>query len=315
MVTFFKTLWKDVSKQPGWGYLLVTYTFLVWILPDICILDPITDPHCNISLQASPTLTVLLLTGITYLIGDALDKAIFNNYTRPQHSINSREQALADLDIKKGSYGVSLALLKAAGKYNGLIPIYNELAKFLRSFAVFVFFILFLPSQTLKVIWPTTYSSGVKFGAFLITFILLWLYIQFKGIHITKLYFERKKLVLNDKGFNFLWYEPHLKQWTKRLLHFISLGLDWLINLIKIPKLIESIKKILEIKDDDEKKEKKYNEADLELSNYNEKNRVYFWDGKLVIGAKNGNSDSTFRSTKVELLMSRYRFCNGGSFI
>ncbi len=83
--SFISQLTKNASKQPGWVPLvLLLYIYFLYIVPaGVNML--------GYSLNEQASVSVLLAAFISYQIGDAVDKALFENYFRSQVSKQLRK--------------------------------------------------------------------------------------------------------------------------------------------------------------------------------------------------------------------------------
>lgn len=155
---FIQQLFKNFEKQPGWIPLLV----LCYVLVSVFHLPEYAARLFELPRLSSLPAEVLavLLTYVFYILGDALDKAIFKKQ-RPDGSLTdrfkpawlsaAREHAQATLGVREGIYAASIALSNAADKEFPRLRIHiaNESAKFLRSLVIPLLAIsLYLLSQT-----------------------------------------------------------------------------------------------------------------------------------------------------------------------
>jgi hypothetical protein len=123
---------KNVKKAPGWLMLWLTCYVLAQFVPhDFVVLGFPVHEHTEVA--------SVLATGVLFLLGDAMDEALFDDLTetRPQRLVDKRKAVKKKLKLKEHLYQVSLKIAVAAKRYDGtLISLENETSKFVRSLVV-----------------------------------------------------------------------------------------------------------------------------------------------------------------------------------
>ena len=145
---FVQQLFKNFEKQPGWIPLLLLSYIAV---PAFHLLDHAASTLRYPRLSSTPVeVLAVVLTYVFYLLGDALDKAVYKK-KNPDGSVgdrfkpiwlqDARNTARKAFGVHDGIYPASLALTTAAEKEfpRMRIHIANESAKFLRSLVIPLF--------------------------------------------------------------------------------------------------------------------------------------------------------------------------------
>jgi hypothetical protein len=145
---FVQQLFKNFEKQPGWIPLLLLSYIVVLALH---LVDRAAVAFRYPRLSAIPVeVCAVVLTYVFYLLGDALDKAVYKKKCsdgraedrfKPVWLQDARQKAQTAFGVRDGIYAVSIALTAAAEKEfpRMRIHIANESAKFLRSLAIPLF--------------------------------------------------------------------------------------------------------------------------------------------------------------------------------
>ena len=123
---------KDMEKSPGWFSLIV----LLYVLFDrghaAVKVSAIIERLVGKSLIVPDELLVILVAGLAYQLGDALDAGF---YADSRETKRLRRCARFKLGVHSGVYGVASSLINASEKTRGIsaIWVWNEISKLLRS--------------------------------------------------------------------------------------------------------------------------------------------------------------------------------------
>jgi hypothetical protein len=172
-------LTKNLKKAPGWVPLSIACYLLFQLVP------PNTQ-FLGIALHSHKEVVILLATLALYLLGDALDEALFDrlklsSLDEPRAKVKQR------LLMKKGYYEVAKALVVAAEKYHGTwIEVKNEAAKFLRSMGCLAAISAIVLLTQTQFLWSAV--------LLIFTPILISMYVILKAAHMRDIYF----LVANE---------------------------------------------------------------------------------------------------------------------
>lgn len=176
----FKTaadqLAKDAKQSPGW----VPLTAVCYVAFELLLRDGTVR---NVPLADHKEFLVAAATVLLYIIGDALDKAIWKRL-EPSFVEEPRQKAEEALGVQRndGLYRVSKSLAVAAEKYDGSwIQFKNELSKLLRSGIL----PCAIAAGILLLLGHFWWAAGALFGLGA----LLFGYLYLKGSHIVDLYF------------------------------------------------------------------------------------------------------------------------------
>lgn len=168
-------LTKNVKKAPGWVPLSITcYLLFRLIFSD--------KTFFGISLAEHRELIVLAATLILYVLGDALDGAIFDRISRRLRKLNQDRTSIKDtLLMDEGYYDVAKALVVAARRYDGTwIQVKNESAKFLRSVGCLTAILAVALAVRAQFIWALLLLP--------ITLLLIASYVLLKAAHMSDIY-------------------------------------------------------------------------------------------------------------------------------
>jgi hypothetical protein len=179
--TFVDQLAQNAAKQPGWVPLVIL-TYLALPIAGI----PESISIAGRVVQMSDELLAAVCTLVLFVVGDALDKAIYKplkleKRLAPRGLETARGAARSTLRIHDGIYGVAKALASAAGSFQSFsVQFLNEAAKLLRS--------LIIPAVAAG-LWLVV-TRRVAFGVPLIIAggSLIMLYAWLKATHIRHLY-------------------------------------------------------------------------------------------------------------------------------
>jgi hypothetical protein len=142
---FVQQLVKNLEKQPGWvPLLLLSYVAMPFL--HVSERVALAFRYSQISRIPMEVLAVLF-TYVLYLLGDALDKAVWKRKRSDgrvkdrftfRRLKDARDKAQDAFGVQEGIYAASMALTTAAEKEfpRTRIHIANESAKFLRSLAI-----------------------------------------------------------------------------------------------------------------------------------------------------------------------------------
>lgn len=202
-----KQLSENVKKQPGWGWLLVVITALLFVegkVIDIVELRLLTN-HIEIS--------AVVLTFVFYQLGDALDKVTFKKRDEEAKKwvervkISEIDDAQNEFGITDGVYDVSMKILEKA-KQDTSVYLLNEMAKVFRSLiilalAAVIWFAFQLPYPSALV--PLAIAIvivGMPIAIALMIFLELayLVYPWLKNLHRRKLYKTIVALLRKTKG-------------------------------------------------------------------------------------------------------------------
>lgn len=184
---------QSVKDAPGGFLLIIACYFSVPLAAGYV-------PRYEVYLVKYAAFVGPLVALILYLLGDALDAAVFPRevdgkpggwrWLAPDLA-EKREEAREALKLKNGIYSLSMSLVEAAGKYRGsIIQLENESAKFLRSAVLPCCFLgcLFLAGQE----WL---FAGCSLG---VSLILLFVYGRLKQAHMNNIYSKAIELARNS---------------------------------------------------------------------------------------------------------------------
>jgi|GEM_PF-1507985 len=190
--TLLDQLSKNAKKAPGW-IPLVFFCYFLWF----AVLEHGTVISDNMNQHKALIITSVAL--LLYVVGDALDKAVFPRENKqggwkwltPASLEDRKRAAKKALLLKSDYYRVSKALAESAGMYSGSwIQVKNELAKFFRSIVI--------PIATLGIILIFQNRTLLGIIAVIATPLLLLVYGRLKAWHMCDLYklteqFSKKK--------------------------------------------------------------------------------------------------------------------------
>jgi hypothetical protein len=166
-------LTKNIKKAPGWVPLSITCYLLLQILPP-------NARVLGISLHEHKEIVILLATLTLYLLGDALDEALFDRLPLPKLEVY-RKKAREVLCMDKGYYEVAKALVVTAKRYEGSwIQVENEAAKFFRSMGCFTIIASVVLLMQTRLLWST--------AMLLLTPLLIVNYVLLKAAHMRDIY-------------------------------------------------------------------------------------------------------------------------------
>lgn len=175
---------SNAKKAPGWVPLLVTLYLCVLLLHENTLV-------LGIPIIEHKELLVTATAFLLYLIGDALDKAIFRRF-QPRYLNNFRKTAQTALGMDVGYYEVAKSLAVAAKKYDGSwIQVKNESSKFLRSLIIPLFIAGVILFYNCFLTWGLSAFAGIIFFSYA--------YINLKAWHMCDLYKLTQKLTEHNK--------------------------------------------------------------------------------------------------------------------
>ena len=183
--TFIKQLTTNLKQAPGW----VPLAAVCYVVYDVLFRTP---PGPQTPRADHKELIVATAALVLYVIGDALDKALWKRFKRAflQTNYETVETTLA-IQEDEGLYRVSKALAVAAGHYDGSwIQVKNELAKLCRSLVLPCLVVCPLLLLRGQIGWSTLALLGVP--------VLLWTYLKLKASHIDDLCFLSTRVYSND---------------------------------------------------------------------------------------------------------------------
>lgn len=175
---------ENAAKAPGWLPLLVLcYVGFMFVSEGATLL--------GFPLKAHEELIVPMVTLVLYVLGDLLDKPLFK-CLKIVSVEKSKQDIKGVLDLKEGTYRVSMALATASKKrILRWIQFQNEFAKFLRS--------LVLPSAGLGVFFLIRCQAALWGAAFAGANLFCVLYILLKSSHKKGLYRLSEELSRDGK--------------------------------------------------------------------------------------------------------------------
>lgn len=197
--TLFGQAAKNIMRAPGWIPLVVVCYLLFPLVKQ-------EFPDSSIDFENHKLLIVSIIAAMFYVLGDALDKAVFprdtNNGPRGWKWLalaalnDSRNSAFDALRIERGGYEVAKSLSVSAGEYTGsVIQVKNELAKFIRSIVLPITALGFVLMLDDHVAWG---ASAVVASP-----ILLLIYGRLKAWHMCDLYeWVEKSCKSDDSGYS-----------------------------------------------------------------------------------------------------------------
>jgi hypothetical protein len=207
---FGDQLKENFKGAPGWFPLIIVCLVAVQLVGHY-------TPSLAGFLREYGAVIGLVLAGVLYFSGDALDEAVFPRKKNGRHTgwrwlappdLEQRQKTAEEaLSLDEDYYAVSKSLAEAAGKYGGSwIKFKNEFAKFVRSAVLpaallgLLILLVMLLKMLLRGEWMSYAVAGLAFIVF--SGALLWLYGRLKGGHMCDLYVVTKELT-KDENYGF----------------------------------------------------------------------------------------------------------------
>ena len=180
-------LGKNIEKQPGWAYLLIAVYVILqyWSLPDELVVLGFRAALPSLSTE----IWALCIALPAYLIGDAIDKPIFNRRDatgklerrfKPTWVEDPKKLAQDALGVGSGIYGVALGMHLEVKEGSLGVTLLNELAKALRGLAV-------IAAAVASYSALNGYPIRILFGIGVVVS-ATFLYVVFKLWHLRSLY-------------------------------------------------------------------------------------------------------------------------------